>query len=309
MKIVLFFIVAVFFSGCFLYNENYLAAKDALKRGDLATAKREFKIGCDAGGDSASCYNYFYYIYQDKQYEEAILYAQKACNLRNYKGCFALGYMYETGEGLEQNYSSAAVYYEKTCKSGLYEGCEAVAKLYSEGLGVPKDLAKAQTFIEMSCITTYSYNADAKKCYEFGVNYLNSGSIAKARDFFERACEADYRQGCAEAAFLYTKQNPKDYFKISHFYERACRAGDKQSCYNLGVLYSDRKNPISNPQETKNYFQVACNYSSKEVCYKIALLYSDKKSGVYDIQEAKNYFQAACNFGLKDGCNAASKIR
>jgi TPR repeat protein len=304
-----FLIIAVFFSGCFLYNENYSAGQNAIRRGDIATAKEQFKIGCDVGGDSSSCYGYFYYTYYDKEYEQSIPYAKKTCDLGNYKGCAALGELYETGEGLDQNYSKAAVYYEQACKMGFQESCERVARLYSEGLGVPQNFIKAQIFAEMSCITTHSYNVNAKKCYEFGSNYLSSGNVVKALNFFERACEADRKQGCAEAALLYTQQNPKDYFKISSLYERACGAGDKQSCYKLGILYSDRKNPISNLKEARNYFQEACSYSNEKMCYQIALLYADKKGGMYNIQEAKNYFQRACNFGLRDGCNAASKIK
>jgi TPR repeat protein len=306
LRVALFFAIMVFLGGCFLYNENYNAGQAALKSGNIAVAKEQFRIGCDTGGDKYSCHNYFYLAYQDKNYEQAIPYAKKACDLRNYKGCGALGHMYEMGEGLEQNYSEASVYYEKACKNGLYESCERAARLYSEGLGVPKNLIKAQTLLESSCT---GYSGNANKCYEFGTSYLNGGDTLKARNFFERACDMRHWQGCSYAAALYLEQTPKDYFKISSFYDKACKANDKTSCYNLGVLYAEKRNPIANPQEAKAFFDKACTYSSEELCYKIALLYTDKRNGMYNMQEAKYYFQKACGFGSKDGCSAASKIR
>ncbi|MDR2081638.1 MAG: sel1 repeat family protein [Campylobacteraceae bacterium] len=307
MKIVFFIIVMVLFNGCFLYNENFNAGNAALKKGDTATAKEQFKIGCDSGGDKYSCYNYSYVTYQDKEYEKAIPYAKKACDLGNYKGCAALGHVYEMGEGVKQNYSEAVIYYEKACGE-LYESCERAANLYNNGLGVSKNPIKAQALIERAC-TESVYSRDAKKCYEFGTNRLNSGNTAKALNFFEKACEANYAQGCADAAVLYTKQTPKDYFKASALYKKGCSLNNAQSCYDFVALYADRKNPISDLTEVKELFQKTCTYSNRELCYKIALLYTDKRGGIYDMQEAKNFFKKACDFGLKDGCNAAARIK
>ncbi|MDR2635309.1 MAG: hypothetical protein LBC08_00615, partial [Campylobacteraceae bacterium] len=109
-KTVLSLVIAISFSGCFLYNENYNAGQAALKIGDVTAAKEQFKIGCDTGNDRYSCYNFSYYAHEDKDYEQALPYAKKACDLGNYKGCAALAYMYEMGEGVQQSYSKAIPY-------------------------------------------------------------------------------------------------------------------------------------------------------------------------------------------------------
>ena len=58
------------------------------------------------------------------QYSEAFTFCQKACNLNEGSGCFALGYFYMDGVGVRQNYQTAKEYYRKACDLGVQEGCD-----------------------------------------------------------------------------------------------------------------------------------------------------------------------------------------
>ncbi len=61
-----------------------------------------------------------------KDYIQAKKYFEKACELKDGRGCFNLGRLYYYGEGVEKDLTKAAYFYSKACKLGSQEACEAL---------------------------------------------------------------------------------------------------------------------------------------------------------------------------------------
>ena len=83
------------------------------------------ELGC-ARGDSAFCIAAGQVYAKSKvqaDLPKAITSFQKACNLQNSSGCFALGAIYEIGKGVPSNLSQAAHYYDLSCREGNDLGC------------------------------------------------------------------------------------------------------------------------------------------------------------------------------------------
>jgi TPR repeat protein len=210
---VLLLAVSLLFVGCtainkVFYDDDFVDGNNAFKRGDYATAAMHFKTACDERNDKYSCYNLGHIYYDNKDLPNAIIYFIKACDVRNPQGCGAIAYMYETGDGFEQNYSKSVPYYEQACGGGLYESCQRLADLYTNGLGVTKNLAQAQILREKSC--TDNYNS-GNACYDFGIGYIKNGDITNAKRILETGCEKrSDANSCRELGNLYMEEDKKE---------------------------------------------------------------------------------------------------
>ncbi len=89
---------------------DFEAGVKAYKRGDYATALREFKPLAEQGHAEAE---------------------------------FRLGVMYEKGIGVPRDYVQAVKWYRKAADQGLAEAQQRLGFMYAAGKGVPKDQAKA----------------------------------------------------------------------------------------------------------------------------------------------------------------------
>mgnify|MGYP000875431011 CR=1 FL=1 len=54
----------------------------------------------------------------------------KACKAGEARGCVRLGFLYQSGKGVEQDDVKAAKFYEKACDAGELAGCDSLASLY-----------------------------------------------------------------------------------------------------------------------------------------------------------------------------------
>ena len=62
--------------------------------------------------------------FEQQDYQKARKFYEKACNGGDASGCFNLGELYRTGEGVPQDFSKAKELYKKACDEGLEVGCE-----------------------------------------------------------------------------------------------------------------------------------------------------------------------------------------
>lgn len=73
----------------------------------------------------------------------AIKWYEKAAELGDSVACYNLGYIYEQGRGVGRSYEEAFKWYKKGAELGDPTSMEVVIAYYKAGLGVPKDVEKA----------------------------------------------------------------------------------------------------------------------------------------------------------------------
>ncbi len=78
-----------------------------------------------------------------EQYREALPFCQKACNWNDGLGCFAVGLLYEKGEGVRQDYQQAKEYYAKACNLNFGAGCSNFQSL-KNGQGIHQNIQTAK---------------------------------------------------------------------------------------------------------------------------------------------------------------------
>lgn len=74
-----------------------------------------------------------------------------ACNQGDFESCEYLGYLYETGTGLEQSYPRAVTHYQQACDGGRGESCTRLGVMYDIGLSVRESPRHAAQLYERAC--------------------------------------------------------------------------------------------------------------------------------------------------------------
>ncbi|QQW80370.1 tetratricopeptide repeat protein [Helicobacter pylori] len=83
-----------------------------------------------------------------KDYIQAKKYFEKACDLKEGRGCGALGDLYDD---VEKNLIKAAQLYTKACELKEGVGCGNLGVLYYNGDGVKRDSKKAAQYVSKAC--------------------------------------------------------------------------------------------------------------------------------------------------------------
>ena len=122
---------------------------------------------------------------------------EQACDDGLPQGCGALGLMYATGEGVEQDYAKAAQLMQQGCDNGDFVSCGAWGELYEKGQGVEQSYAQAAKLYEKACDDG---NGDASACYNLGLYYFNGQGVrhnyTKAAQLWQQACDNDLAMAC-----------------------------------------------------------------------------------------------------------------
>ncbi|MBH0184682.1 MAG: sel1 repeat family protein [Nitrospira sp.] len=71
------------------------------------------------------------------------------CDKGSADGCFNLGLMYATGQGVKQDFFQAVDLYRKACDGGSAAGCLNLGGMYQNGQGVKQDFFQA---VDLYCV-------------------------------------------------------------------------------------------------------------------------------------------------------------
>lgn len=77
--------------------------------------------------------------------------AKKACDKGDGDGCGKLGFLYSSGQGVEQDDFKAVEFFGKACDAGDAGGCYNLGYSYESGTGVGQDDSKAKELYGKAC--------------------------------------------------------------------------------------------------------------------------------------------------------------
>ncbi len=125
----------------------------ALKRGDYATALREFRV-LAAQGDADAQYN-LGVMYGKGQgvtldYARAVRWYRKSAEQGDADAQYNLALMYDNGYGVPQDYVQAAKLYKKAAEQGDTEAQYNLGVMYGQGQGVPQDYVRAHMWFNLA---------------------------------------------------------------------------------------------------------------------------------------------------------------
>lgn len=120
---------------------DYQDGRDAFDRGDYQTAFKEFRAEAERG---------------------------------DVRGQYALGLMYDLGEGIPENYEEAVKWYRLAAEQGNADARNNLATMYAEGEGVAKDYGQAMKWYRLAA---EEGNFDAPN--NIGAMYMHGTGVSR----------------------------------------------------------------------------------------------------------------------------------
>ena len=80
----------------------------------------------------------------------------------------------------------------------------------------------------------------------------------------ESMCENEDAKSCFELGNKF--EESKNYQKAGEFYKKACEMGFGDGCHNLGVIYYEAEGAEANKNLAKKYFGKSCELGNDEDC-------------------------------------------
>ncbi len=135
---------------------------------------------------------------------------------------FALGLMYDNGEGVPQDDAEAAKWYRRAAEQGDASAQYNLGVMYDNGYGVPQDHAEAVKWYRLA-----AQQGVAKAQYNLGLMYGNGQGVpqdyAEAAKWYRRAAEQGFADAQNNLGFMYGNGQgvPQDYVEAHQWYNLA----------------------------------------------------------------------------------------
>ena len=178
------------------------------------------------------------------------------CDKGNADSCYNAGAYLQSRrqEGTE-------LYLRKACEGNVGRACSRLAIIYAPGLlqpDPPKSFMYAQKGCDLLVPQACVYEGEQDK----------TKSWSERADFFRRACDLGYFEGCRSLARVYLEGReglPRKTEQGLAILVRACEAGTGKACgnlaelYNKGKLFSGMETDVQpSPEKSAAYQQQAC---------------------------------------------------
>jgi TPR repeat protein len=187
-------------------------------------------------------------------------------------GQFALGRLYETGQGVPRDPKEAVFWYTRAADLGLQQAMLKLAVIYQEGLpategeaGIAADPAKAVPWLEQAAGL-----GNVAAMNELGRAYLaGDGVLANARvaaDWFQKASDAgsltaDYSLG---SIYRVGFGGQPDFIRAVRHFERAANGTESASMVALGDLYANGQGVPQDRVQALTWYKLAALYGQPE---------------------------------------------
>jgi len=171
--------------------------------------------------------------------EKAFELLHRASLMNNAQAQVNLGFMYETGYGVEKNLVRARELYQQSAAQNYPQGMNNLATFYKEGLGgLEVDTNKAlELYLKAAQAGNDFANNNLGKMYFFG-EFVEEDEL-KALSYFIEAAEQGFEGSYYYLGFLYVFSDvvEKDYQKSFEYFKKSYATGNSNAAAGLASLY------------------------------------------------------------------------
>ncbi|QRN41438.1 MAG: hypothetical protein GKC53_04760 [Neisseriaceae bacterium] len=312
--------------GCTRAGLNYL-----IEGKNTSQALSLFNKSCMLDGIKKGCYWLGHLsrngILVSQNYQNALQYFGKACNIGDSESCLALGDLFREGNGVPQDYGKAFEFYDQACQRNYINACVSAeemkevlqrnqdkATLYQQAIKYELDLAQPQNFKKaLSLFFELCQQNNPDACmkvagyYEDGVKLVKN--FNKAYDFYVKACHLNNYKGCTRAGALIVNQGTKsDKNKelASSLLGESCKVNDIEACSLLKQLTTNMVQPTLESDLSK---EQSCYSGHYETCYELAKEYMREKNVLPKVEKAKSLLSYACNNHIQVACSTLRELQ
>ena len=220
----------------------YGLAKVAENVGDIETALEHYNKVVEDGTEQfyiASAMVYLGYIYEtgdgvEQDGAKAVEWYTKAADSGHTDAMNYLGYIYEHGDVVEQDVAKAVGWYTKAADLGNTDAINSLGYMYAEGYGVEQDNDKALEWYVKSLSSFPDYEV-----YKIIVDILHGEDAAEK--WFEESGDAEKMMALAELYRSHYSDNGEqvlpDFDKAIEWYTKAADLGNSDAMKMIGNMY------------------------------------------------------------------------
>jgi uncharacterized protein len=178
------------------WSADFYKGLDAAKRGDFATALREWKPLAEQGVAPAQYNLGLMYDKGDgvpQNHETAAKWFRLAAGQGYASAQYNLGVMYQEGTGVPQDYKTAVKWYRLAAEQGISSAQSNLGTMYEKGQGVLQDYVRAHMWFNIAAISGESKNASKNR--DIVAERMTSSQIETAQKL-ARECVRKKYKGC-----------------------------------------------------------------------------------------------------------------
>lgn len=224
---------------------------------------------------------------------------------------WALGYLFEKGQGTQPNISEAASWYRKAAEQGLPGAQLALGGMYERGQGVSQSDSEAFTLFSKAADRGYPPAIVALgSMYERGKGTAKDAS--KAFELYKKASDLGAAPGHYALARAYGSGIgvEKNLTEAGNLLRKAADMGNEAAQVTLGAQYMQGSGGMSkNQEEAIIWFKKAAEKSYPSAYYQLGAAYESGAGVPLDIGTARDYYTKAAKSGLKDAEVALSRMK
>jgi len=249
-----------------------------------------------------------YDFYKKRLYIEAFPYFKKSAEQGHADAQFTLGYMYEYGQGVDQDYKQAVYWYRKLAEQGDADAQCNIGFMYDEGQGVDQDKKQAvywyrksaeQGLAEAQCNLGYMYE------YGQGVDQDKKQAVY----WYRKSAEQGYAPAQNNLGEMYAKGQGVDQDKKQavYWYRKSAEQGLAEAQCNLGVMYDEGQGVDQDKKQAVYWYRKSAEQGYAEAQCNLGVMYEkgqgvdqDKKQAVYWYRKATEQGNADAKKRLKE---------
>ncbi|MEN0065270.1 MAG: tetratricopeptide repeat protein [Myxococcota bacterium] len=253
-------------------------------------------------------------------------YTKSARPKDNHPGaCHELGKLVRDAKGGPQDLPRAVEMFQLACRAGVQESCIDLGMLVYDpkaDAGIRSEPARAVEFFFNACnlVTLTALPEDgspdpnARACLALGNAYRdgrgvenNRPDMARARQMYEKGCEARFAPACAAAGDILARSS-STLVKATELYQQSCKLDARHGCFQLAKLHEKRKFPGSDIKLAVDYYRKTCNIDPTRGCYEAAVLL-EQREVIPREGEVESLYNLACEYGHTMACSKRSPGR
>lgn len=228
-----------------------------------------------------------------KEYELALEYHKKGCELGSGVACANTASMYWNGDKEhKQNKEKTVEYNLKACKLENAYACYGTAVSYDEGWLSKPDYTKALHY----CLKAYRLGAT------YACDILDTNTLTNIKII----CTSENKDVCNDIGAIFGKRG--EFEKALKLYKQTCDLNSSMGCSNLGFMYLDGQTVTKDVTIAKKYLKKSCDLNNSSGCFNLGLIHEKGLETEANNSKALTLYAKACDLGAGFGCAEASRI-
>lgn len=242
----------------------------------------------------------------DKDYGRALEWYMDAAKAGSTTAMERLGWFHQQGWGVDQNYQVAAQWYRAASERKNATAIFNLAWLYEQGLGVGKDENEARNL--------YLWAAELKspKAMHAAARLLMKGGHAdSAIDFYRQAAELGFALSHRALGLIYQDGTvaPKDEKKAFEHFQHAADAGDSLGQYYLGRIHELGLGVQVNNEVAYTWYRLAAAQGNTLAQWSVGRLHATGRGAAYSLSRAYMWFDIASDDGGAEFLGLRDEVR